>query len=871
MRSRLVDLARRALMTLVRFEASGQEAVREAAARRMSTAAGEAGTAAAVDAPPDPAPILCYVLPVRQITALLVLEEATRRLGLPGPLQPIEGAGLRERHGYFFLSRRGQPSPLGSTPYRYPPRLARLAAAAREADAPPLQVVPVSVFFGRAPRQQESLLKVMVADAWSAPGLFTQLLRVLIHGRQTLIRFSPPIALADLLIQTRADATAATQAPAPAHAADPASDQRRVARALRAQFRLERELAIGPNLSHRQTLIGALIDSSPVRAQIAAQAGRAGITPAQAELQARRMAVGIASDYAYPVIRVWDVALTALWTRIYRGVSVHGFETLARTAAGAQLVWLPCHRSHVDYLLLSWIIHHRGLQIPHIAAGENLDIPVAGTLLRRAGAFFMRRSFRDDPLYGAVFAQYLHELLRRGYPIEYFVEGGRSRTGLTLPARAGLLSMTVDSFLREPVRPQVLLPVYIGYEQVIESASHAAELAGGRKSRETLAGALRAVAALRKRDFGRVHVNLGEPVMLTDLLEQHWPQWREAQARAAAEPGGEPGGDPQAGPQGEARRASPRGALIEALAQTVTERINQAVVIGPVNLLAMALPGADKAAIDEDELHARIGQLKALATANPMSPRQVLTGDEPAAVIALGLSQGLIRRQSHPLGDLILVIEERRHAVDYARHNVLHAFAEAGLIAGLLAQGEGSAEAAPPAAALGLHPLLRTELFLGDDGRPPAARLQACLDALGRDAPSGPPSRHRWLAAPVAPLLLRWALVASLLEGLASDPPEARLVEDCALMVAERMALLDPASAARLPQRAALRQALGTLQSLGHVTQIEGRLSAQPSLADLAAFALRALPPRTAEAIAQAGRRPPAALLAAAQAPNRRR
>jgi glycerol-3-phosphate O-acyltransferase len=851
-RARLVDLARRALMTLVRFEVSGEAAVRDAIALDAGRAAAATGAPDATDADlAPPAPVICYALPVRQITALLTLDEATRRLGLPGPLQPVDRAGLHERHGYFFLSRRGQPSPLGSTPYRYPPRLARLAATARGTDAPPVRVVPVSVFFGRAPRQQESLLKLMVADAWSAPGLLTQLLRVLIHGRQTLIRFSPPIDLAELLAQARADA------------GDTTNDPRRVARALRAQFRHERELAIGPNLSHRQTLIGALIESPPVRAAIGAQAARAGVSTSQVELQARRMAVGIASDYSYPWIRAWDVALTALWTRIYRGVSVHGFDTLAGTAAGAQLVWLPCHRSHVDYLLLSWIIHHRGLQIPHIAAGENLDIPVAGTLLRRAGAFFMRRSFRDDPLYGAVFAQYLHELLRRGYPIEYFVEGGRSRTGLTLPARAGLLSMTVDSFLREPVRPQVLLPVYIGYEQVIESESHAAELAGRRKSRETLAGALRAVAALRRRDFGRVHVNLGEPVMLGDLLERHWPRWRSAQGGASA--------DPQVDPQTAAQAASPRSAVIEALARTVTERINQAVVIGPINLLAMAVTGAERAALDEDELHARIRLLRALALANPMSAHQVLAADEPAAVIALGLSQGLIRREAHPLGDLVLVIEARRHALDYARHNVLHAFAEAGLIAGLLAQGEAGDTASLLEAATGLHPLLQSELYLGDDGRTPAARLQACLAALGRDEPTGTPSRHRWLATALAPLLLRWALVASLLEGLASEPPEATLIEDCALMVTERMALLDPAGAAGRPQRAALRQALATLEALGHVAHAEGRLTAQPSLAGLAALALRALPPRTAEAIAQAARRPPAALLAAAQLPNRRR
>ncbi|WP_442903811.1 1-acyl-sn-glycerol-3-phosphate acyltransferase, partial [Gilvimarinus sp. 1_MG-2023] len=92
------------------------------------------------------------------------------------------------------------------------------------------------------------------------------------------------------------------------------------------------------------------------------------------------------------------------------------------------MIYVPCHRSHIDYLLLSYVLYHNGLQLPQIAAGINLNLPVAGSILRRSGAFFMRRSFRDNPLYAAVFDEYLHSIFTRGYAAEYFVEGGRSRT-----------------------------------------------------------------------------------------------------------------------------------------------------------------------------------------------------------------------------------------------------------------------------------------------------------------------------------------------------------------------------------------------------------------------------------------------------------
>lgn len=113
---------------------------------------------------------------------------------------------------------------------------------------------------------------------------------------------------------------------------------------------------------------------------------------------------------SYNVIRFLDVILTWLWNKIFNGVQVNGLEPVKKLAEDHEIVYVPCHRSHLDYLLLSYTLYYQGLNVPHIAAGENLNMPVVGALLRRGGAFFIRRKFGGDKLYTAVFNEYMHSV-----------------------------------------------------------------------------------------------------------------------------------------------------------------------------------------------------------------------------------------------------------------------------------------------------------------------------------------------------------------------------------------------------------------------------------------------------------------------------
>ena len=145
---------------------------------------------------------------------------------------------------------------------------------------------------------------------------------------------------------------------------------------------------------------------------------------------------------SYPTIRALTFLLNWFWNRIYEGIELAGIDKVNAVSRTHSLIYVPCHRSHVDYLLLSFLLFHKGLMIPHIAAGDNLNIPILGRILRQGGAFFMRRSFSGDELYSQVFKEYLYQTCNRGHSIEFFPEGGRSRTGRLLSPKLGSVSYT---------------------------------------------------------------------------------------------------------------------------------------------------------------------------------------------------------------------------------------------------------------------------------------------------------------------------------------------------------------------------------------------------------------------------------------------
>ena len=634
---------------------------------------------------------VCYVIERYGLSDTLILERACREAGLPEPLRPFEVAGLSKQRAMFALSRRDGwwfQRPRSRT---HSATLAQLLDTLRAHPDTDVQIVPVSIFVGRAPDRDTGWFRVLFAENWGVVGRFRRLLALLLNGRGTIVHFAAPVSLRGVL----------------ANEGDAANTLRKVSRVLRAHFRRQRAVVIGPDLSHRRTLIDAVLNAGPVQAAIRTAANKERVAEGAIRQKARAMAWEIAADLSHPFVRSVSFMLTYLWDRIYHGVRMNHFDKMRAIAPGHEIIYVPCHRSHIDYLLLSYLLYRNGVVVPHIAAGVNLNLPVLGPMLRRGGAFFMRRSF-NDPLYSTLFREYMSQLFARGVSIEYFVEGGRSRTGRSLTPRGGLLSMTLRSFLRESHRPVVFQPVYIGYEKIMEAESYIGELSGKPKEKESLLGLIRAFGKLRE-NYGKVAVNFGEPIFLSPLLDGVDANWRDAT------------GDPDAKPAW-------LKSAVDVLAERIVANINGAADVNPINLLALALLSTPKHAMTETDLISQLDLQRALLTALPYSDRFTMTDMSAAEIIAYGEKMKAITRVQHPLGDVLTCEGKSAVVLSYFRNNVLHLVATAAWVACCFLNNRRMARASIVRLGRVVYPYIQAELFLPWSPDEFTARIEATID-----------------------------------------------------------------------------------------------------------------------------------------------
>ncbi len=724
----------------------------------------------------DPSRPIVYALQDKDLSNLLVVEHECVKLGLPKPttLSRIRGTGSDRR---FFCLTRSDSLLFGRhrTPY-ISARIERLLAAGLKDEKLEVQIVPVSVYWGRHPEREKSWLRLMLSDDWSATGMIKKMFMILVNGRQTYVQFSTPVSLRELLAQTPEEERGS----------------RKLGRVLRVHFRREREAMIGPDLSHRRTLLDTLISAPAVREAIERETREKNSTLEEATEAAWEYANEIASDYSHNMIQFLAMVLNWLWNRLYAGVEVKNVEQLANLAKTHELVYTPCHRSHIDYLLLSYVIYRHGMVPPHVAAGINLNMPVLGTVLRRGGAFFMRRSFKGNPLYATVFYEYLHTMFARGFSIEYFMEGGRSRTGRQLQPRTGMLAMTVRSFLRDTGKPIAFVPVYIGYERILESGSYVEELHGKQKKKESLGGFFETVGRLFARTeklsdrFGKVYVNFGEPLDLGEFLDGYTPGWREKGFSEDA-----------------TRDWLPP--VVDKLARRLSRRINAAAAVNPVALVSLVLLSTSKRVMDEDALTNQLALYQRLLNAVPYAPTVSLCTMSAEEMIAHCEKMQVLQRHKHTLGDLLWLDDAASVTGTYYRNNILHLFALPSLIANLVLQNRQVTREQLIALAALVNLPLRAELFLAHGQHSVAERISLIADALlaeglieqGEKGELIAPhtntlnyARLHTLAQAIRETLERYYIVVSLLTSHDSGTFNEEQLEALSQQVAQRTAIL---------------------------------------------------------------------------------
>ncbi|MBT8240381.1 MAG: 1-acyl-sn-glycerol-3-phosphate acyltransferase, partial [Acidimicrobiia bacterium] len=181
------------------------------------------------------------------------------------------------------------------------------------------------------------------------------------------------------------------------------------------------------------------------------------------------------------------------------------------------IAFLPSHRSNLDRLTLQFLLWENDMPPNHTAAGINMNFFPVGPLIRNTGAFFIRRSFKDNELYKYVLRAYLDYLVENRFPLEWYTEGGRSRSGKLLPPKLGMLTWVSESVMRNKAEDMYLIPTSIAYDQIMDVSDYATEATGGAKDKESASWAVTKIMSLRAR-YGNIHVRFAEPVSIRKEL-----------------------------------------------------------------------------------------------------------------------------------------------------------------------------------------------------------------------------------------------------------------------------------------------------------------------------------------------------------------
>jgi len=509
----------------------------------------------------------------------------------------------------------------------------------------PIYIVPVLVSYGRRREQEnESLINILFGQAEDA-GALRRLVTFMRYSNRVFVVPAEPIDLTNYLAKTGNVAPEA------------------MIHELRGELigRIEEEKIsiVGPILKSREELIAMVLNDDSVNKFIEEKAAKEKKDKNALAKEARRYLYEIAADYSETFINIWLKVLTWLWNTVYDGLSIdyEGLAKIRNISKKMPFVIIPCHRSHIDYLLLSYVFYVNNLQLPFIAAGNNMSFFPMGFVFRKSGAFFLRRSFRGNELYAEVFAKYMSILLREGLPLEFFIEGGRSRTGKMVMPKYGLLSMVIQAYQEKYCENFAAIPVYIGYDRVIEEKSYLQELSGIPKTQENTVDVIKSSRVLRKR-YGRVYVNIGDPIIMKPYLEA---QEKPIDRMSLEE----------------------RQSLYRKIGYEIVLEINKVSVVTPFSLVASGLLSHDRRGISLEELTVVINEFYEYLSAKNVKFAVTLAHREKAIADALNIfvQSGIISKieaEKDEIEEMQEVVysldDDKRLNLEYYKNNILHFF-----------------------------------------------------------------------------------------------------------------------------------------------------------------------------------------------------
>jgi glycerol-3-phosphate O-acyltransferase len=512
----------------------------------------------------------------------------------------------------------------------------------------PVFLLPQVILWTKKPRTpSKSVLDIVLGES-DKPSRLRKTIMFWLNFRSAFIKYGDPIEVSDFSSQT------------------PHFSDRQLARKLRhkllAELYREERTILGPPVRNRQVAINSVLLSRDLRDDLIIAARNADKPLHWAYGEARNNLEEIVSNYRTTVIEVLDHVLTPIWNRIFEGFALdqQGLEKVKLAAKKAPIILIPAHRSHADYLILSYIFWHNNLTPPHIAAGVNLSFWPLGVAFRNAGAFFIRRSFKDNEIYSAAFEHYMRYLMREGFPLEFFIEGTRSRSGKSLQPKLGMLQTLMNSVARQAVKDAYFIPVGITYEKIIEGGEYIGELKGGDKKKERLGGLIKTPTVLRSR-YGQVYINFDDPISYCDFEKHYGRQWTDLEPHD-------------------------QRLMAAELANKICYGFNKVITVTPTALIAIVMLSHHKRGITYNNLLNRCELLiKFLQYRKaPMSASLANPGESLDKALKILVDSKIIQQIEIEQERIFSIEEDKRMALDYYKNTIIHFFITTSFLANII-------------------------------------------------------------------------------------------------------------------------------------------------------------------------------------------
>ena len=513
----------------------------------------------------------------------------------------------------------------------------------------PIVMLPLLMFFGKTPPSDRPKITDMLFGSEQKPGRLRRTMILFRKPHKIFLEVSDPFFLDQYLRQPRHS-----------HQNDTYLSFA-LRRDLLSHFNRYRKIITGPILKSNEEMKQNILTGEPLQSFMERYAQRRKVSMPQVHKEANDLIDEIAARYNPAFIRGAHAVARWMLNLLFEEVVFDSEELnrIKRMARKGPIIFVPCHKSHFDSLILSFLLYLHHMPTPHIFAGKNLSFWPMGPLLRRLGAFFVRRSFAGAVFYANIFSEYIAWLLKEGFNIAVFIEGTRSRSGKLLQPQLGMLSILLNAFKETGWDDLIFVPIFIGYDRVPEEGDYLQEIKGKQKEPENLRQMIRARKMLKKR-YGKIYLRFASPISLQEALHQ-----AELSLRGLT--------------------SKEQNRFCRDLGNRVVNDINRMGLISPHAIAATALLSDARQFVTQEEIFFRIDTYMAYLTSLGVGMTDSLTHDPQGAF--LKAIQNYISRKfitpaqkSSPPGDSesrYRINDSKRLALEYYKNNCIAFFVPA--------------------------------------------------------------------------------------------------------------------------------------------------------------------------------------------------